>query len=446
MGVVRFLLYAPAMGKTYSSKKYVSSILTSEIGRYGSPKTKILWLTPLRSLRNRERYDLIHNFRTPAKYAHLLPSKEEAGCPLMRKNYSPILSLVLCLNCPSKNCWYHQLIKEYIESNEGGIWVGTHHFLPFSIYGHAKIVVVDEYDAMIPFNLITTIPADQVEKLIQMRLVDKEVLRKLHRKGMLYKWGDVYWIPMKVFFYHVSLYAKELILLSATPPPREFGFELTFFDPDQVPEDVVDSFDMNVRIEEKVVVPKTHKIEGCVLGENIYVRSAKREAVLNEIPRIVNRLGGKTTIIVASKRERERLRNILEKRLPNLKIATDSEYEYHKLSDADVRVIVVGGLVNRGWDIDSDNVIALWQYMPPNEKIKLLQFLTDYLDTSQENVLTYIEYRKHVQTLFRAVRSYSNPHTLILLDSNYYSALNSFRTTRFLTPSLRIVKSLDCLH
>lgn len=72
------------------------------------------------------------------------------------------------------------------------------------------------------------------------------------------------------------------------------------------------------------------------------MRSAKREALLSEIPRLVNRLNGKTAIIAGSKREQERLRNILEKRAPHLKIATDSQYEYHRLADADVRTIVVG--------------------------------------------------------------------------------------------------------
>lgn len=81
--------------------------------------------------------------------------------------------------------------------------------------------------------------------------------------------------------------------------------------------------------------------------------------------------------------------------------------------------------------------------MSPKEKIKLLQFLTDYLDVPQEKALMYMEYRKHVQTLFRTIRSYSKSHTLTLLDSNYYWALNLFRTTRFLAPSLHIVKSLS---
>ena len=106
-----------------------------------------------------------------------------------------------------------------------------------------------------------------------------------------------------------------------------------------------------------------------------------------------------------------------------------------------MRIIVIGGLINRGWNLDSDYVIAFWQYMKPHEKTQLLQFLTDYYDINEENLLKYIEYRKHVQTLFRCIRRYDKPHTLILLDHNYYWAFTIFRTLSFLKNSIHFISS-----
>lgn len=437
MGLVLKLLSAPAFGKTYSSKLDKSRLILSEIARFGKPKTKVLWLTPLKSLRNREAWDLTHTFKIPNRYVNILPSKEEAGCSIIRKSYSPLLSLVLCQRCPSKSCWYRHLIKEFLES-EGGVWVATHHFLPFAIYAHVKHVIVDEYDAMIPWLMMTQVHEKEVEELIKHGLISRDDLKMLHRKGLLYRWNHIYWIPMKLYFYHVALYTKELRLLSATPPPRQFDFELTFFDPDETPEDLATRFDMNVKIVEKVLTPKRHKVEAYVLSENIYMTSSKRGSLLEKVADLAGKLSGKVTIIVGSKAERERLYNMITRKYLGIKVGRDTEYEYRRLDTADVRIIVVGGLINRGWNLDSDYVIAFWQYMKPQEKANLLQFLTDYLSIDQEALLKYLEYRKHIQTLFRCIRRYDKPHILILLDFNYYWAFLMFRTLSFLRDSIHL--------
>jgi len=443
MGLVRKLLYAPALGKTYRSKADMSRLLLSEIAKYGNPRSKVLWLTPLRSLRWREAKDLEITFNVPRKRINILPSKEEAGCHLMRTVYSPILSLVVCPKC-SNTCWYRYVIKEFLES-DSGIWIATHHFLPFAIYGKCNYVVVDEYDALIPDLLITTVHEDEVKRLIKLGLITEQTLKKLHKRGMLYKWEHIYWVPMKVYFSEVALYAKELRLLSATPPPREFEFIITFFNPEDVPEDFVYEFDMKVQIVEEVIVPKKHKIQGFALVDNVYMKSPKRRELLDEVARLAGRLGGKTTVIVGSKEERERLYNAITRRYPGLKVARDTRYEYSKLEDAEVRIIVVGGPINRGWNLDSDYVIAFWQYMRPDEKVKLAQMFVDYIhDVNEWHLIKYIEYRKHVQTLFRCIRSYDRPHTLLLLDFNYYDVFTMFgRTLSFMKDAIHLASDLS---
>jgi len=441
VGLIRKMLYAPGLGKTYRSKADISRLLLSEIARYGTPRSKILWLTPLRSLRWREAKDLEHTFNVPRKYINILPSKEEAGCQLIRSTYSPILSLAICPRC-STNCWYRYIIKDFLES-DSGIWIATHHFLPFSIFGRCSHIIVDEYDALIPHFLVTTVHEDEVKKLISAGLITEEVLRKLHKKRLLYKWERIYWIPMKIFFADVALYTKELRLLSATPPPREFDFEVTFFNPDDVPEGFIDEFTMRVKIEEEVIVPKSHRIQGFCLPEKVYMSTPKRRELLTHVGALAGRLGGKVTIIAGSKEEREKLYSIITRRYPNLKVARDTVHEYSKLEDADIRVIVVGGLINRGWNLDSDYVIAFWQYMKPQAKRNLIMMFIEYLDGVDEwNLLMYLEYRKHVQTLFRCIRSYDKPHTLLLLDSNYYHVFHIFRTLRFMWNSVHFVKDL----
>jgi len=438
MGLVRKMLYAPAMGKTYASKRNISDLLLSEIVKFSKPKSKILWLTPLRSLRHREAWDLRTNFKIPSQYVNIIPSKEEAGCNLIRKAYSPLLSLAICPKCPTKSCWYRYVLKDFLES-DSGVWIATHHFLPFAVFGKVDYVIVDEYDAMIPQHLVTTVHESEVENLIKSGLLNRSVLKKLHKKRMLYKWNHIYWIPMKIFFFDVALYTKELRLLSATPPPREFDFEVTFFNPDDIPEDIIDLFNTRVKIKEEIRMPKTHKIEAYVLSEGVYMSSPKRSKMLEAAANLAGKLSGKVTIIVGSKTERERVYNIITRRYPHLKVARDTEHEYRNLENADIRIIVVGGLINRGWNLDSDYVIAFWQYMKPHEKVQLLQFLTDYYDVNEENLLKYIEYRKHVQTLFRCIRKYDKPHVLILLDHNYYWSFMIFRTLSFLRNSIHFI-------
>jgi len=441
MGLVRKLLYAPALGKTYRSKADMSRLLLSEIARYGNPRSKILWLTPLRSLRWREAKDLEHTFNVPRKYINILPSKEEAGCHLIRSAYSPILSLAICPKC-STNCWYRYIIKDFLES-DSGIWIGTHHFLPFAVYGKCNYVVVDEYDALIPYLLVTTVHEDDVKKLISAGLITEETLKKMHKKRLLYKWEHIYWIPMRIYFADIALYSKELRLLSATPPPREFDFMVTFYNPYETPDEFIDEFEMKVDIKEEVIVPESHRIQGYALAEMVYMSSVKRRELLDEAGRIAGRLGGKTTIIVGSKDERERLYSIITRRYPNLKVARDTVHEYGKLEDADIRVIVVGGLINRGWNLESDYVIAFWQYMRPEDKRNMIMMFIEYLnDINEWNLIKYMEYRKHVQTLFRCIRSYDRPHTLLLIDSNYYHVFHIFRTLRFMWDSVHFVKNL----
>ena len=444
MGDIIFRHAAPATGKTFYEKRYISTLY-----RKGK-KDKVLWLTPLRTLRQRERQDLIRNFGLDHRDVHVIKSKEEAGCNLIRNSYSPLLSLIACSRCPTKTCWYRQMINHYMESDEG-VWIATHRFLPFSIFGGAKLVVVDEYDLMIPNYLLQPVSRDEVEILIKNRIITKQDIDKLYKKRMLFIYNGTMYITTRFFILHTALYSREVRLLSATPiPDEELNLRLFVVDPDeQVVTSTIENAFEDERIRIKTAppyIPANVKIRGLCISQKIYMSSRMRRTVIEEIiPELIKRLDGKITVITGSKREMYRLKYIIERKIPYRKTVCEEVPEYSMLETASIRLIVVSGKLSRGWDLDSDVVIALWQYGEPTKSLEVIEFLNNiFPNIGGEELYKYMSYRRHVQTLFRTIRRYDRPHLLILLDRSWFNALSYFTTTRFLLKHIEI-ESLDDL-
>jgi len=432
MGIIEFNHSAPGTGKTFSVKAQISRDYKRGI------KYKTLFLVPLKSLRQRERYDLIRTFGVKPQDVHILKGKNEAGCSLLRNSYNILASLVLCSKCPSKNCLYRQLIKHYLDASDG-IWIGDHRFLPFSVFGHAKRVIVDEYDALLPNYFFQPISQGEFEALLRAGVITKRDIEKLYKKGMILQRNGTLYVASSFFIVNVAIYASQVKMLSATPFPDPYLIIKVFiYDPEEQPisDKLVIAFEneeVKIRIPNPYV-PSNVKIRGYYIPRKVFMRSPDRMKLIREfIPEIVSKLNGKITIIAGSKAEMHRVRYILEKKLPHIKIASEDVPEYSLLDQANVRIITVAGRLSRGWDLDSYAVIALWQYDRPDEAIQKIQLYDEiFPQVGGLQLYKYMQYRRHIQTLFRTIRRYDRQHLLILLDRSWYNALSYFPTTRFL--------------
>lgn len=432
MGTIEFNHSPPGTGKTFKAK----SEITKDYKR--GKKYKTLFLVPLKSLRWREKSDLTRNFGLDPRDLHVLRGKNEVGCSLLRNSYSILASLILCSKCPSKNCWYRQLINYYMSSTEG-IWIGDHRFLPFALFGKAKLVVIDEYDAMIPNYFFQPVSREELEALLKSGVISKQDIDDLYRKGMVFQHNGTLYVASTFFIINLAVYTSRIRMLSATPlPDPRLTAKLFLCDPEEQPISSrtivhLENGDIVVKMKDPYV-PSQVKIRAYFVQRKIFMSSPDRKRVVGEvIPKLVSRLSGKVTIIAGSKQEMHRIKYMLEKKLPHLKVVSEDVPDYSMLDQADVRVITVAGRLSRGWDIDSDAVIALWQYDRPDEALKKIELYDElFPQIGGRELYKYLQYRRHIQTLFRTIRRYDRPHTLILLDRSWFDAIAYFPTTRFL--------------
>jgi len=438
---INVVLGIPASGKSRFEKEYVARLVNKGY--------RVLWLTPLKSEAHTTAVEFVNRYGLEPTQVKILFSKLDYCERLKRiqktyKTYNTLIGLAACLSCPvsSSVCPFKQAIRDAMRGSPG-LYIATHQFFWLSPMFYK--VVVDESDYLIPdiyFQMLSEQQINITFKILR-KLFSEDIVEKIKNKYIVkidFPEGTKYMIRSR---WIVKYFVDERIMsmVSATLPVDKEVFNWYF--------GCDNEFELEDTIGDRLYLvkmkPPQRQDKFYVLLAKNYFYSSIRYETYYYIPRIVKRYlkeDKSITIVCRSKKEVYTLYDRLKKSgiKKNYMLAENINWFKKNVGDwmyYPVRLLVVGGKFYRSLNMDSDVTIGFYQHLSRDDKERLVQHYY-YIVNDPYEIVDFIQYRKHIQTVFRSIRNWNKSHTVLLLDSTYIDSIDYFKhISEYVVPRMR---------